>query len=46
MLLSKSKAKLASKQVATRLILLSKMIGDYGLGGANCVPVSALDFAI
>jgi len=45
--LTKSKTKLASKQVATRLSFISKMINQYGLsGGSNSVPLSALDFAI
>ncbi len=45
--LTKNKSKLSSKQIATRMIMISKMIEDYGLAsGPNTVPVSTLDFAI
>jgi hypothetical protein len=45
--LTKNKAKLSSKQLATRLTMISKMIDDYGLAsGPNTVPLSTLDFAI
>jgi hypothetical protein len=45
--LAKSKSKLSSKQLCTRLAMISKMIEDYGLSsGSNTVPLSALDFAI
>jgi len=45
--LTKNKAKLSSKQLATRLMMITKMIDDYGLAsGANTVPLSVLDFAI
>lgn len=47
MALTKNKAKLSSKQLSTRLSMVSKMIDDYGLAsGPNTVPLSALDFAI
>ena len=47
MLLAKYKGKLSSKQITTRLSLLTKMVNQYGLaGGSNTVPTSALDFAI
>lgn len=47
MALTKNKAKLSSKQLSTRLSMVSKMIDDYGLAsGPNTVPISALDFAI
>lgn len=46
-LLAKYKGKLSSKQITTRLSLLTKMVSQYGLGGgSNSVPPSALDFAI
>ena len=45
--LTKSKAKLSSKQVSTRLTMLTKMIDQYGLAtGANSVPLLCLDFAL
>lgn len=45
--LTKNKAKLSSKQIATRMIMISKMIDDYGLAsGPNTVPLSTLDYAI
>lgn len=44
--LTKNKTKLSSKQLATRLTMISKMIEDYGLSsGPNSVPLSTLDFA-
>lgn len=44
--LTKNKAKLSSKQLATRLLMITRMIDDYGLAnGPNTVPLSALDFA-
>jgi hypothetical protein len=45
--LTKNKAKLSSKQLATRLSMVTHMIDDYGLAsGPNSVPLQALDFAI
>jgi hypothetical protein len=45
--LARSKAKLSSKQLTTRLSFITKMIDQYGLaGGSNTVPVGCLDFAI
>jgi hypothetical protein len=45
-LLAKFKGKLSSRQIATRLNLLNRMVDQYGLGGSNCVPPSCLEFAI
>lgn len=45
-LLAKYKGKLSARQIAVRLNLLNKMVEQYGLGGANGVPVSSLDFGI
>jgi hypothetical protein len=45
-LLAKYKGKLSARQIAVRLNLLNKMLEQYGLGGANGVPASSLDFAI
>ncbi len=45
--LAKNKSKLSSKQLATRLAMITRMIDDYGLAtGPNSVPLQALDFAI
>jgi hypothetical protein len=47
MLLTKNKAKLSSKQLTARLLMISKMVDDYGLAsGPNTVPLATLDFAI
>jgi hypothetical protein len=45
--LAKSKSKLSSKQLATRLSLITKMIEQYGVAGSpNTVPLTCLDFAL
>ena len=46
-LLAKYKGKLRSKQIATRLQMLNKMVDQYGFGGgSNTVPLVALDFGL
>ena len=46
MALTKTKGKLSVKQLATRLLLLTKLIDQHGLSGNHSVPSGALDFGV